>query len=236
MNAPDRPARHELDLERFVRLTLGNLSNCYAGLKPGRQVIDFIPDVLNVVGGKDDPSVETPVEIIMQFVSEADKAKGPDWIARSPNGSLIISCAYCLRALGSMKSGDLNLAWSYMADARYWCGVAISGKGINEAREQTIMEASAKALATKAKSGAEARSKTYEPVRERVYQLARERKPGSGWRSRTHAVNAIRKEAHAFSVESGPELKQESLSRTLDGWLAKMPDAAALFPSRKAKD
>ena len=69
----DRPARHELDLERFVRLTLGNLSNSYAALQPGRQSADFIPGILNVVGIKDDPSIESPVEIIMQFVSEVDR-------------------------------------------------------------------------------------------------------------------------------------------------------------------
>lgn len=235
MSTSDRPARHELDLERFVSLTLGNLSNCYAALQPGRQLADFIPGILNVVGTKDDPSIETPVEIVMQFVSEADRAKGPDWIARSPNGSLIVSCAYCLRAMRAMKSGNLNLAWSYMADARYWCGVAISCKGIDEARERTIVETSAEALATKARSGAEARNKAYEPVRERVYELARERRPASGWRSRSHAVRVISDEAYAFSVKNGPELKKDGIGKTLDGWLAKMPDASTLFPPKRTK-
>lgn len=222
-------------MERFVRLTLGNLSNCYAALKPGRQMADFIPDILNVVGIKDDPSIETPVAIIMQFVSPTDKVKGEAWIARSPNSPLIVSCAYCLRALRAMKSGDLSLAWSYMADARYWSGVSVSGKGIDEAIELASTEISAEALAAQARSGAQARNEAYGPVREHVYELARQRRPASGWRSRAHAVRVIRREAHQFSLLKGPALKEDGLSKTLDAWLKQMPDASTLFPPKKTK-
>lgn len=235
MNAPDRPPRDELGLERFFSLTLGNISNCYVALNPGRQLVDFIPDILTVVGARDDPSAETPLEIIMQFASPADKAKGEDAIASSPNGALIVSCTYCLRAMRAMKSGELDLAWSYMADARYWSGVAICGKGIADARELASAEISTEVLAAKARSGAQARNAAYGPVRERAYQLARERRPASGWRSRSHAVKVISNEAHQFSLVNGPALKEESLSKTLDGWLKDMPDASTLFPRKPKK-
>lgn len=232
MNASARPVRQELDLQRFSDITLANLMNCFASLRPGAQEADFIQGILTVVGTRDDPSIETPLEIIKQFITETDRAKGDDWIASAPIGSVLMSCTYCLRAMRAMKAGDSNLAWSYMADARYWCGVSISCKGIDEAREQTIIttseKASAEAITSRAKSGGEGRSKVYEPIREYVYQLARERRPMSGWRSRSHAVKVISEDAYKFSKERGPALKKEGIGKTLDTWLASMPDAASL--------
>lgn len=226
----DRPARHELDLERFVRLTLGNLSNSYAALQPGRQSADFIPGILNVVGIKDDPSIESPVEIIMQFVSEADRVKGADWIASSPNGPVIVSCAYCLRALRAMKSNDLNLAWSYMADARYWCGVAVSGKGIDEAREKAGVEIKSEI----GRTGATGRDRKFEPVRQFAYAMVREKRPPQkGWPSRAEAVKGVKDSTLHFAKEKGVSMSEDQADTTIDKWLKEMPDADVFFPKKK---
>ncbi|MCO5399757.1 hypothetical protein [Ralstonia soli] len=236
MNIPRRSPRHERDFNWFLNMTLWNLVSCHASLRPGAQPTDFMREILNVVEMRDDSSVEEPLEIVMQFVSDAEKIKGQAWAAKSPICSVLVSCTYCLRAMDVMEAGDPNLAWSNMADARYWCGVAMSSQGLDEARELVIGEASAEALVMKAKSGAEARKRAYAPVQERAYQLAWERRPASGWQSRAQAVDKIKEEVHAFSLEHGPALKKnDSLRRTLDGWLAQMPDASVLFPSRKTK-
>lgn len=230
MTVSDRPARHELGLEQFISLTLGNLSNCYAALQPGRQAADFTSGILNVVGLKDNASIETPLGIIMQFVSEADKAKGEEWIAQSPNGPLIVSCAYCLRAMRTMKSGDLNLAWSYMADARYWCGVAISGKGIDEAREHTIAEVKRE----KGQLGAAGRDRAYEPVRQYAYAMTRENRPPlKGWQSRAHAVSEIKDATLQFAEQNRVQMSANQADKTIDKWLKEMPDAEMLFPEKK---
>lgn len=228
--SPDRPARHELDLERFVALTLGNLSNCYVALQEGRQLADFIPGILNVVGAKDDPSIETPVEIIMQFVSEADRVKGADWIASSPNGPVIVSCAYCLRALRAMKSGDTNLAWSFMADARYWCGVAVSGKGINEAREMAGVEIKSEI----GLRGAVGRNRAFEPIRQFAYsKVVDMRPPQNGWLSRAQAVKAIKNDTLHFAEQKGIPMSKAQAETTIDKWLKEMPDADVFFPNKK---
>ncbi len=231
----NRPLRRELDLRKFVDLTLGNLANCYSHAKPGAQVHDFI-HFLNVIAANDHPGVEVPIEIVSLFASEADKAKGPDWLAKSPYGSIIVSCAYCVRALGAIRGQDVGLGWSYMADARYWCGVAISSKGIDEGRDRTIVET----LSQQAATGAAARDKAYEPIRQEAYRLAREmRPPRLGWQSRAHAVRTIRQPVLDFSTankvknESAVTLSENNAAKKLDEWLSKMPDAAELFPPSK---
>ncbi|NUA25992.1 hypothetical protein [Cupriavidus basilensis] len=232
MSAPRRPLRSELNLEKFAHLTLQNLANCYAHLKPGADDNAFINEILNIVGTLDDPAIEEPVAIVMSVVSEEDRTKGPGWVTKSPYGSVVVSCAYCLRALRAMHARNMELAWSYMADARYWCGVAISSKGINEARESTITLT----LIKKAKAGAAGRDKTFESIRQHAYKLAKDmRPPEKGWQSRAHAVKTIQGAVVQFTKDEGLKLSKANAEKTIDGWLARMPDAADLFPSRKAK-
>ncbi|MFP3555511.1 hypothetical protein SB861_33075 [Paraburkholderia sp. SIMBA_049] len=237
----DRIPRQELDLKKYMFLTLSNLSNCYTHKKPQATFDTFLQEIVAPIVELDDSRVEAPGEMLMLYVSESDKAKGPDWLAKSPYGPIIISCAYCVRAGDAIKKGDSELAWSYMADARYWCGVAISSKGIDEARDRTIVEtrekAFAEALKSKGEAGAKARSEAYEPLREHVFELVRNQRPSSGWKSRSHAVKVISEPAYAFSLDyGGPQLKRDGIGKTLDGWLSKMPDALELFPPRSSKN
>lgn len=228
-------ARHELDFTQFANITLANLASCYTNLKLGTQAEDFIREILNVVGTMDDPAVENPIEIIMQFVSSSDKAKGPDWIASSPYGAIIVSCTYCLRAIGAFKAGRQNLAWSYMADARYWCGVSISSKGLAKAYEHTVLttsdKAAAEAIQSKAMAGAKGRDKLYEPVREFVYQRVRSRE--RKWNSMNQAAQLIVNPALEFMAENCKKIKKipskESFEKRIKVWLGRMDDAGLLF-------
>ena len=231
--------RQELDLQKYLALTFGNLSSCYTHRKPQATDEAFTAEVIAPIVQHDDRRVEDPTAMLMLYVSESDRAKGPDRLVKSPYGAIVLSCAYCLRATAAaFQEVDMELAWSYMADARYWCGVAISSVGIDAARERTITETREISLleerVAKAKDGAGARNKAYEPLRQHVYSLARERRPDSGWKSRAHAVKVISEAAYQYSVQyDGPELKKEGMGKTLDGWLAKMPGAAELFSAKK---
>ncbi|MGF6766025.1 hypothetical protein P3T24_006366 [Paraburkholderia sp. GAS33] len=220
----------------FANLTLMNLSNCYSHAKPGAGVEDFVYEILNVIAIKDHPGIEEPIEIVMQFASEQDKAKGPDWIAKSPYGPLIVSCAYCVRALSAIRGQDVGLGWSYMADARYWCGVAISSKGIDEARERTIIQTHRE----KGAAGGAGKGKAYEPIRQHAYKLVRDmRPPIKGWQSKAHAVNTIRQPVLDFSAANklkdrkAVTLSESNAQKKLEEWLSKMPDAGDLFPPSK---
>ncbi|HDR9759510.1 TPA: hypothetical protein ACK3Q6_003185 [Burkholderia cepacia] len=233
----DRPTRQELDFKKYQQLTLDSLMNCYIYQKPDATEDDFANRVMRPVMLGDDRTIEDPVDILMQFASASEKAEGRDKIAKSPIGAIVVSSVYWVRAGVARSEGDTSLAWSYLADARFWCGVSISQMGIDQARERTIVKTREKATieahADKAKSGAAGRDKAYEPVREFAYKLAREMRPESGWQSRSQAVKRISSQTLEYSLEHPPRLKEESVERTLDKWLSNMPDAVDLFPTKK---
>lgn len=226
-----QPLRRERDLKWYLDVTVSNLGNCYMRLKPGTGAEDFIHEILKVVATNDDPSIEEPFEIVMSCVSDEDRAKGLDWIARSPYGSIIVGAAYYLRANRAWRAGETGLAWSLMADARYWAGVAISSKGIRDAREQTIVMVGRE----KGVVGATSKDKKlFEPIRQFAYKMVWKRKPPqNGWRSRSHAVTAIKSVVLRFARRKGVRMSDEHAGKTIDGWLAKMPGATELFPKKK---
>ncbi|NHV25942.1 hypothetical protein [Burkholderia sp. D-99] len=232
----DRPIRQELDLKKYLDLTLDSLMNCYIYQKPGATEDDFADRIMMPVMSRDDRTVEDPVDIVMQFASASDKAAGRDKIAKSPYGAIVVSSVYWVRAGVALKKGDTSLAWSYLADARFWCGVSISQVGIDQARERTITrtheKATTEARANHGKSGAAGRDKAYEPVRDYAYKLTREMRPESGWRSRSQAVKRISGFVLEYSIEHPPRLKESGFEKTLDKWLAGMPDSAELFPGK----
>lgn len=231
MNTVRWPQRRERDLKWFFDITLSNLGNCYMHLKPGTGEEEFVHEILRAVDANDDPSIEEPIQIVMSCVSDEDRAKGPDWISHSPYGSIVVATAYCLRAGRAMRAGDGGLAWSHMSDARYWAGVAISSKGIDDAREHTIVTVNRE----RGVAGAAGKDKKlYAPIRQFAYEMAWEKKPSQiGWQSRNHAVETIKSAVLEFARSNGVRMSDERARKTIDGWLANMPDAATLFPEKK---
>jgi hypothetical protein len=233
--------RRKSDLQHYLSVTFGSLLSCYTHRKPQATHDTFAAEVIAPIVQHDDRQVEHPAAMLMLYVSESDRAKGPDRLIKSPYGAIVLSCAYCLRATAAaFQEGDMGLGWSYMADARYWCGVAVSSVGIDVARERTITSTRetsfAEAGTAKGKEGASRRNDAYEPIRQYVYNLVRTRRPDSGWKSRSHAVRVVSDAAYAFSGRDGrPQLKKSGMHDTLDTWLANMPDGSELFPPRKRK-
>ena len=180
-----------------------NLAACYAELKPGSSTKDFINEVMELVKAKDNSSVVDPVEIVTQFFSPEETAKGRDWVATQPSGPMLISATFCARARASLNRGFEELTWSNTADAMFWCGVASSRTRIDEIIFKTEREAraegEAKAMAVNAKSGAVARSHAWQPIREFAFQYAR--RPGVSWESRSHAADVIAKATLNFCRE-----------------------------------
>ncbi|WP_434716941.1 hypothetical protein P5X00_14620 [Paraburkholderia sp. A2RO-4L] len=230
MNTARQTPRRERDLKYFSDVTLSSLAGCYIHLKPGIGEDEFVSQILTPVAVNDDPSIDEPIEIVMSCASDDDRAKGPDWVSRTPYGPVIVGSAYCLRAIRAMKAGDVELAWSLMADARYWAGVAVSSKGIDGARERTI----ASVKREPGLRGAAGRDKAYEPVREFASKMAKKKRPPQkGWQSRSHAVRTIKDVTLWFAKRKGVPLSEDHAGVTIDKWLKKMPEAAALFPEKK---
>lgn len=220
-------------------LALHMLAACHVELRPGSTAEEFHLKTMALVKRYDDPSIVDPVEIVMQFVSDELRAKGAEWIATYPPGPMLISAAYCVRAQISFRGGFSELAWSNTAQAMFWCSVASASKRIDaiilEATKGARADGEAQANSNKGRLGAEKRSQAYEPLRE----IAREhvRRPDVKWSSRSHAVRAVMRELQRFcedKVVVGEVHLAPPISATVDKWLREMPDAASLFPSKKA--
>jgi hypothetical protein len=182
------PLRHKLGIQAFHDITLENLWTCYLKFAPDATQEDFVAEILENVNACDHPGIDDPLGILKSVLSREDLEKGDDWIAASPIGTIIVSCAYVLRASRAQNHGDSEIAWSYMADARFWCGAAIADKGIGEVIEQTR----ASTRTDTAKPGNDGRNRAYNIYRRMAWRLTRRKRPPlRGWQSLDHAARTI---------------------------------------------
>lgn len=214
------------DIHFFIEATLYNLVACYGELKKGVTFDTFLYDVMELIIVGDDPLLENVTDILMNIASEDDRALGIDSIASSPAAPIILAATYCSRAQNASEKQQAELAWSYMSDARYWCGVAITGNKVPLAK----FKASEKAvLASRGRAGVAGRGKFYEDLRTHAYSLVRERCPSKKWETRTHAISNIEKDVRAYAEGKGRELGANFGSETLLKYLSEMPDKADFF-------
>ncbi|EMD9442899.1 hypothetical protein VXE32_006981 [Burkholderia cepacia] len=223
-------SRSRLGFEARCLATLHSLAGYYSSIREGKTFEDFMNDVFAVVNGNDDPSVEDPYTIVRLFVRPSDPAAQVDNVA-GHYAAMIVSCTYTKRAMAeASKAGESEQAWIHLAEASFWCGVTSAEKGIDQAYHQTVGDT--KRL--QATLGANKRLEKFRPVIEFAYQRAREMRPASkGWLSRSQAVQAIKADVLAFAETQQVSMSAEQAGKTIDGWLAKMPDAADLFPKKR---
>ncbi len=139
--------------------------------------------------------------------------------------AMTVACAYCVDVSRLLAQGEREIAWWSMSEARYWCGVTLSSRGLEAAQKATK-----KAKASE--SGKHAAFKRFEKTtmraKEKAFELAREKRPPEkGWRSRTQAAETIYDAVSAVSIEDGGT---RLIHTTIYNWLAEMPDAQSLFP------
>jgi hypothetical protein len=146
--------------------------------------------------------------------------------------AMIIACAYCIDVSRLLGQDKRERAWVAVSEARYWCGITQANRGVEAAREATIV-ASRRAVA---KKGGDVRSARQDAVKKEAFRLAHALRPAEkGWRSRMQAANAIRDEVIKFSRRDGTTgLTDTGAFNTIYEWLAEMPDANVLFGKKKA--
>lgn len=193
---------------------------------------EFWVKIVAPIHGGDDSRVVDPYGIIKQFVSLEEKEKGGSHLSGSPKSAIIVATTFLMRSLRTYQEGNLDLAWSHLAAARYWYGVLLATGGIEKAYEKTVVDTRRET----ALKGAKARDEKYAPARLYAQNLAREKlKKNIGWGSRNHAVQSIKSQVLQYAAAAGIGLRESYVENTLDKWLAEMPDADELFPRRKLK-
>lgn len=214
-NQSQTPARTINDLGNKI---FHDLFSCYSVLYPDKSLKNFSEEVWLGMIRESGVSGEKIHKVLL---------KTPGNIA--PVAPILISIAYCAEAREHHNAERFDHAWSAMAEANYWCGVSMAGKGIPDARAQTIIAARKQTAA----KGGESRREKYKPIIEEAYRLAREMSPPkNGWKSRSQAGKAIRPAVEKFAGERDIKLTENQALKTIDGWLREMPDANKLFPTK----
>lgn len=210
-------------LDSLAELTLNELSSFYFHSNPEKNEDAFTKEFFIPMLGKNSLSGDSCLEIF-ESINAEDKS------ANLKYAPMVISCAYCVQAIKELERNQRELAWFYVAEARYWCGVVRASVGIEESRDKTIK---ATRKNTAQKGGKALAESKYKEIKDEVFKLAREKRPEkNGWRSRLHAAKDIKIDVLKFACEKKLTLSEEQAETTIYGWLKKMPDAASLFPNR----
>jgi|GEM_PF-2394316 len=217
------PSSKPPTLEEFGLRTLTRLAGFYLDANPEKNEKNFEDEFINSMLADDNLSADN----ILSDVNKSIASNKPLNLKFAP---IILSCAYCVQAIKAHKKNERELAWAYMVDANYWCGVTLAGQGLEAAREHTI-HATRKYTAQK---GGTARADKFKDLKEEVFKLARDKRPPEkGWRSRLAATNSIKAAVLAIAEEKKCALSAQQVEKTIYGWLKEMPDAKALFQHTK---
>ncbi|WP_137173520.1 hypothetical protein [Massilia sp. HP4] len=111
--------------------TLGELAHFHAHLEPGKAADAFASEFFHPMSA--DPSVSGE-RFRAEFVSVLESGAQADLRF----AAMTIACAYCVDVSRLLARGMRELAWQNMSDARYWCGVTLASRGIEDARSATI--------------------------------------------------------------------------------------------------
>lgn len=218
-----RPSRDKLTLEFISEILYSKLSNNFLETNPGKNISDFqnhfMASLLDCDG-------EIGDNIIDEYKANELTDKSKD----TPYAPILISCAYFSQALTAMKNGKRELAWSYMTDASYWCGVLLASQDLEELRVKTI-DATKK---NTAKQGGIARAEVkYGKLKEEAYRLAKDECPkGKGWQSRSQAARTITPKMLEFSINQKEPLSDHQAGKTIYEWLKDMPESDKYFPKK----
>ncbi|MDR5794489.1 hypothetical protein QCE49_13995 [Caballeronia sp. LZ008] len=202
------------------------LSNCYKHYVPGASDEDFLSEIVEVVVNGDDPSVDDPKAIVLRLARPSDESLPRERVIESPVAAVIASCVFLSRAGKAIGNCENELAWRYLADASYWCGVAHTGIAVEPMFRRTVEETKAQTKKEHSRSGGQKRSAKWQPARDFAYSLIRNSGRKTKWPSRKNAAESIESAVAQFCRENEITFPQfDGVKRTCD-WLEAMPDEA----------
>lgn len=191
-------------IEEASNQIIERLAVYYAILQPEKSFTDdVLKPLINSATG-------APAEISYQTFADADHS---NQTVGTELKFLITACMFATQAQIEEEEGNLEKAWSCIANAQYQMGV-FEGAIIVE-------PALAHVISSRSKSGSDARNAKYEPLRQEARRLALEGTDDGPFPSRRQAVLAIRDRIVAMSREKqhGVNLVPDNAERTIDGWL-----------------
>ncbi|WP_417276607.1 hypothetical protein [Castellaniella sp.] len=222
--------RHPQSLKTWVDVTFGQLMQAFGNLRGAEiSALEFDKEILRPIRNQQFSPNTEPIDILVRLLPHIANEKGVAYLASSSIGPILLSATYAVSAYRESLEGNADLAWSCLADARYWCGVQFAKDGMSALFKPAVEEAKRK----QAMSGGKARASRYDPIKQFAYDQVRSRSlHNGGWKSRNEAVQKIKDAVLKRSVEEKINLVPTQATKTIDKWLKEMPDADTLFPKR----
>ena len=120
--------------ETEVDVLLTNLSAIYSELHP-----DTYPNEFIFTFFKDFYEYEhTCGDTLAAENEKRYPADGSGIFMVTEIGALTISCAYCAQAQRAWELGEIDKAWTYIIDARFWCSSPLSRRVGRIAKQENI--------------------------------------------------------------------------------------------------
>jgi hypothetical protein len=165
--------------ETEIDVVLTNLSALYGELHPDKPKDDFINVYFRDLYFDDSVNGDDLVRL-----NERNFKTNDEGIGGVPElSALIISCGFCVDALMALDKNELNLAWTFVVDARFWCGVPLSRKVLR-------INAMIKKEAIK-KTRTSVASIKYEKYYGRQMAFIKNEYKKNNWRNKSAAARAI---------------------------------------------
>lgn len=209
-----------LSLEDLGAKTFWELADFYSYHYPEKKQDAFSKEIFEPMLSGNHNSDFSIIEEIMGMQAE-EQVMIPKY------QSMLLSCAYSIEAGNALTTGHREAAWSNMAAARYWCGVALASVGLDGLVEETKV----KARKDTARKGGLGRAKKFDDAKHLAFKLVKDLQPiPGGWASRLKAAERITPEVlkGKFRIPVG-----ENRVATVYEWLKEMPDANLYFPEKK---
>lgn len=224
--------QHPSSFMSIFNETVAGLAYSYGRIKKIDYPLErFLSEIMSVVRNLDNSDVHDLHEIVKQFVSNEDKEKGREYLFGSATSALLVATTFLVRASNAYQS-NVDLGWSYMADARYWYGAVRSSDGIEKSYKETVVTTKRDT----ASKGAKARNEKIAPVKFYAQELARKYSPkNGGWTSKNQAVQRIKEEVRKFAHDAGVNLSANQADVTIRKWLSDMPDVSVIFPAKNVR-
>lgn len=144
-----------------------------------------------------------------------------------------ISCAYCVQAAIAI---DKHLAWSCLADAYFYLGMANAAKTSHSQVEHLLNTVAKEALVTNARHSVSISVWPWQKTKDEAIRLILSlAETGDRWATYTEAARVIADDVETFLATLEPRKRfqgQKQRDTKIAKWLRDMPNASILFGSR----
>lgn len=221
MSQPSIP-REEKDFLYHIGNTMECLKPVYFHLMPEQR-----PDALEIIW-QGAILKSSDADTVAQNIRKAGKLDLMDLI--------LVACAYCAHARREHIENRKKLAWTYLAEAKYYAGAALYAKAL-EVAWAGLEESTARIAIAKMKSkGGEAKNAGWKTIENEAVRLIKNLgEQGQKWTTERKMAASIKSELWPFASIAVPEISEKRYIQTISNRLKLRHGDIGIYLSKRGK-